>query len=102
MSIKATTLAEIINLTDPADLDRLERAIRDRRKTIARVMMTDLQPGQKVKFNDRIRPTYLAGLEATVVQVNRESVTVNCPDELRYGRFKGSKRVRVPNSLIAA
>jgi hypothetical protein len=37
----------------------------------------------------------------SVVGINRESVTVKCPVDPRYGRFSGSPRCRLPHGLIA-
>jgi hypothetical protein len=33
----------------------------------------------------------------SVVGINRESVTVTCPSDPRYGRFSGSRRCRLPH-----
>jgi len=82
-------------------IDDLREALKDRAKIVARRTTASLKRGDVVEFSDLIRPKYLAGMSATVVKVNRESVVVSCPDEPEYGRFQNSREVRCPNSLIA-
>jgi hypothetical protein len=36
----------------------------------------------------------------SVVGINRETITVTCPVDPRYGRFSGSRRCRLPHGLI--
>lgn len=90
----------ISTATDNEQLDHWAQVIKMRKQELARVSATSLRKGQEIKFNDRIRPTYPRGLTATVKNVNRESVTVDCPEGHQYGRFSGHKHVRVPLSLI--
>jgi hypothetical protein len=49
--------------------------------------------GDRVRINDRISPRYLAGLDATVIEVDDHAATIRL--ELPIGRFK-SGRVRCP------
>lgn len=95
-------LMAVSQMTDPDKLTEIVQACQDRRRALAKLAVSSVRPGQKVKFASAIRPAYLAGLEASVVSINRESVTVSCPSDLRYGRFSGVNKVRVPVSLIAA
>lgn len=99
--MKAEIIGDIYREMDPAALDRLIRAAQDRKRELARLKGRSLRRGAVVTFNDGIRPSYMAGLKATVVSVNRESITVRCPQEPAYGRFAGSNAVRVPLTLIA-
>jgi len=57
-------------------------------------------PGETVRFNSKIRPKYLAGLEATVVKCNRTTITVSCPNYAAYGRFQGKTQVRTPIEVV--
>ena len=95
-----TVMLAISQEIDPFRLDQMTKAIADRRKALARLTANALKVGDVIKFAPRIRPAYLKGLTATVVHCNRESVTVNCPVDTRYGRFSGSKKCRLPISLI--
>ena len=45
--------------------------------------------GNTVKFNSKVRPTYLIGKRATVVKVNRTRVKVRFIDPLPGNRFAG-------------
>ena len=90
----------ISQLTDLKSLDRIAAAVKDRRQALGRLTVAALNPGDRVTFGNSIRPTYLKGLTAEVVTCNRESVTIKCPTDSRYGRFSGSQKVRLPISLI--
>ena len=83
------------------DLRAIEEAVRERERTLARVTTLGLKVGDEVEFSQGIRPKYLAGLTATVVRKNAQSVVVDCPNDSRYGRFAGAKGVRCANALIA-
>ena len=78
------------------DLNTINTAIRERQKLLARRTIRTIRDGQKVRFNDTVNPTYLRGLEGTVVKVNKTNVVV-LPDEHR-GRFAG--QIRVPANLL--
>ena len=49
--------------------------------------------GDRVCINDRISPRYLAGLEATVIEIDDHAATIRL--ERPVGRFKNG-RVRCP------
>ena len=49
--------------------------------------------GDRVRINDRISPRYLAGLVATVIEIDDHAATIRL--ELPIGRFR-SGRVRCP------
>lgn len=56
--------------------------------------------GQTVRFVNGIAPKYLSGLTATVVRINRKTVTVSTPDQPEYRRFRGRPEVRCPRTLM--
>lgn len=82
------------------DLDAITGAVRQRRKQVDSIKLLFCGPGDTVQFNSTIRPKYLQGLTATVVKVNKTTITVTCPDDPRYGRFQNSKAVKCPSSLF--
>lgn len=81
-------------------LEEISKAIVERRKIVARIGLFSIKAGDKIKFNKRVRPAYLAGLCATVVKVNGASVVVETPVSPAYSRFSGHKNLRVPASLV--
>ena len=83
------------------ELTALTDAITYRRQFMARQKLRTLRLGDTVKFANHIRPGYLAGLTAIVVDVNRSTVSVKCPNDPAYGRYSGSPRCRVPIGLVA-
>lgn len=78
------------------DLAKLESMIAARKRGIAYMLM----PGDTVRFSTQIKPTYLAGLSATVVRVNDKTVTVSTPLSPEYGRFSGGRAIKVPLSVL--
>lgn len=93
-------LLSIINGDADKDLDAIISAIKARKQALSSINVASTRPGDTIHFSDQIRPKYLVGLPATVVKLNRESVVITCPDTSNYGRFRNSKNVRCPNSLI--
>lgn len=93
-------LLAISQQTDPEILSQVIKQAQARKLALAAVHVSQLRGGDTVIFAQNIRPTYLRGLTATVVHVNDKSVTVNIPQDPRYGRFSGSKRCRLPISLV--
>lgn len=75
-------------------------AIEVRREQIAKQFSRSLAVGDVVEFTDDIRPKYLIGKTARVEKINRKTVTVSCPDEPSYKRYRNSEGVRCPNTLI--
>lgn len=88
--------------TDVNKLRQINAAVHDRIRALAQIKGSSIVIGDNIKFSDTINPSYLRGLTAKVVGVNRKSVSVSCPLDSRYGRFSGSKAVRVPMTLIAS
>ncbi len=82
-------------------LDHLELSITVRREAIAAQLSRSLTVGDTVEFTDDIRPKYLIGKTATVEKINRKTITVSCPDDPSYKRYRNSKGVRCPNTLIS-
>jgi hypothetical protein len=82
------------------DLPRLATAIHERRKLISRreaaQVMLQLQPGDRVRFRNSVRPAYLAGVEAVILALKTKKVSVKLDHPT--GRFKGI--ITTPASLI--
>jgi len=57
-------------------LDEMAAAIRTRIGTASREKLLRLKPGDRVRFNDRVRPKGLRGVDAVVVGINRSTVSV--------------------------
>jgi hypothetical protein len=79
-----------------ADLENIKTAIATRKGMLDLVMKNSLSVGDKVKFNNAVKPTYLRGMIATVVKLNRERIVIELP--AAAGRFKG--RITTPVSLV--
>ena len=77
------------------------QAINERKRALAKLNARKRKVGDTITFNGSIRPAYMCGLSAVIGAINRESLSVRCPDDAAYGRFRNSQRVRVPLSLIA-
>lgn len=78
------------------DLDDLLLTIQARKKTIGIQNFAEIAVGAKVRFVPTIRPTYLRGVQATVVgkKVSKLIVRLDSP----VGRFRGD--IRVTGSLV--
>ena len=84
-----------------ADLDSIEKAVRERRRIIASAAVADVRRGDTVRFNDTIRPKYLAGLRATVERVNGKSLAVRVvPEDAPLAQRFGHGAFRCPVTLI--
>lgn len=70
-----------------AHLDQIADALAARKRIIAANRFYELKVGDRVRFVDKIRPTYLSGVEATVVgkKVKKVIVRLDAP----VGRFRG-------------
>ena len=79
-----------------ADLDNIKTAIATRKGMLDLALRGSLSVGDKVKFNDAVKPTYLRGMVATVVKLNRERIVIDLG--ARTGRFSG--RITTPVSLV--
>ena len=63
----------------------------------------DLQVGDRVRFNDKVHPRYMEGVEAAVVKVNRKRVVINIDTKggtVDIGRFGNGQGIRCPPNLI--
>lgn len=79
-------------------LDLIAEAIKFRLQMLAERQIATLNKGDTVRFNSTVRPKYLVGVEATVINVNKTTVTVDIPSRTTGDRFGGI--VRVPASLL--
>lgn len=84
------------------DLTQLAADVRARKEAIAAKRALDarltLRPGATVTVNG-LRPSYINGLSATVVQVNKTRAVIKFNDAQAAGRF-GSNEVTVPLANI--
>jgi hypothetical protein len=78
------------------DLDELLLAIGARKKTIGVLNFSSFKVGDRIRFVPTIKPTYLRGVEATVVGKKVSKLIVRMDSEV--GRFHGD--IRVPGSLV--
>jgi hypothetical protein len=78
------------------NLDQLLRTIHTRKEVLNLQFKSTLNIGDKVKFKDNTKPTYMRGMVATVISIKRERVGVRL--EKAVGRFRGD--LVTPVSLI--
>lgn len=67
---------------------------------LVRLKAVHFRAGDLVVFNSKVRPHYLMGIGAEIVQVNQVSAYCRITDD-RAGKYRGS-RIRVPLALIDA
>ena len=79
------------------DLDALSNAIRERRKVADNLKGLFLRAGDRVQFNDKVRPKYLQGVKATVVRVNKTRAVIKLDDPT--GRY-GTGNTTAPYAII--
>ena len=82
------------------ELDAILSAVRTRRDALAQAVGVSIKSGDTVRFNDTIRPRYLAGQTAKVSKVNRTTLTVTLTNPT-VGRKFGTGPFRCPLTLIA-
>lgn len=89
-------LREIRNGLHDEFLQEIQEEVVRRRQVLGRMQFAELAVGSRVRFVQTIRPTYLRGMEATVVgkKVSKLMVRLDRP----VGRFRGD--IRVPAALI--
>lgn len=78
------------------ELDLINRSIKTRKDMLSAMLKNSLNIGDKVKFNDTTKPTYMRGMVATVTQIRRERVSVKL--DKPTGRFQGE--IVTPVSLL--
>lgn len=100
----ATVLAAIAAGDLDADLARVNTAlnarIKAKRTMDATMNVAMIAKGDTVRIVGNIRPKYMVGLTATVVDTNRTRVVVNFPDTAAAGRFRNATRVTVPATCV--
>ena len=79
------------------ELGKISNAIALKRNQLDTAKMFQLNIGDKVVFNSKVRPTYLIGENATVLEVKRTRIRVKLYASI--GRFSGQS-VMVPPSLL--
>lgn len=92
---------DTILVADETQLNQIQQAVKQRKEIVLGRMVLGLNKGDKVRFNGKIRPKYLVGLEATVEKVNQKSVGVRLvEDDKAAARRFGHGVIRCPISLI--
>ncbi len=95
ITLGAVKTAIILGELD-ADLENIKTAIATRKGMLEGELRRSLNTGDKVKFTDAVKPTYLRGMVATVVKLNRERIVIDLGKGV--GRFSG--RITTPVSLV--
>jgi hypothetical protein len=95
------SILDAILVADETQLNQIEQAVKQRKEIVLSRMVLDLHKDDIVRFNNKIRPKYLAGLEARVEKINQKSVGVEVLDKTKARRF-GHGIIRCPISLIEA
>lgn len=95
---------DIINNIEDGDFDTILNdiieAVSLRKDIVADRLVRGISIGDEVRFSDSVRPKYLAGKTATVTKINRKTIVVDCPDDPSYKKYRNSKNVKCPNSII--
>lgn len=86
----ADVLEALVHM-DSNGLIKVEETVAVRRRQLGQVQAGSYRIGDVVRMNHRIRPAYLRGLTATIIGINRTTVSVRCPVDARYGRFSGCR-----------
>src|SRR6185503_3301283 len=89
-------LKDIRNGLHDEFLEEIQREVQQRRQVLGRMQFAGLAVGSRVRFIQTIRPTYLRGMEATVVGKKVSKLVVRLASPV--GRFRGD--IRVPAALI--
>lgn len=79
------------------DLSTIVEYVRFRQKYLA-PQVYEFHVGQRVWFNDKVRPTYLKGVAATITKINQKKVKVRLDD--RTGRF-GTGDLTCPTNILS-
>lgn len=77
-------------------LTEIAEAVKTRRDRVTAAK--SFRPGDSVRLGGGLKPNYLNGLVVTVGKVNTKTIVVSFPTGAEYGRFSGSRNVRVPKS----
>ena len=87
---------DILNGAYDDQLEDILDALKRRKEILATQSFWELKVGDKIRFVNSIRPTYLAGLEATVTEKRTKKLGVKLDHPV--GRFYGT--ITVPPSLV--
>jgi len=92
-------LADIAQGVYDADLAAINDMVRQRTKDIrtanARLAVATTEPGDTVEITGGLRPAYLVGLTAEVIETNRTRLVVRMENTAKARRFAGAQ-VTVP------
>lgn len=89
---------DIITGVHDHNLDNVMDAVTERRKILSRVSFIELKIGDRVRFNDKVRPQYMRGITARVVDKKTSKVVVELENTEHIGRF--SKRITTPVTIV--
>lgn len=106
MTVAALTVADVLDAIYGADARELvlaEEAIRERRVQLGlhledELSMHSVHIGETLYFNGNTS-NYLENLPVTVVAKARTRITVRCPDEPQYRRFR-NQSVKAPLAIL--
>jgi adenylate kinase len=97
-------LAQIESIRKLEDAERVldwsraqVRALRNERGAQVTAL---LDRGDTIRFVDQIKPGYLAGLTAEVLNILPDKVIVKTPDSYEYRRYRDTQ-LKVPKTLVA-
>jgi hypothetical protein len=102
MSDKSQIITDILNGDYDDYHSQIIEALKSRKDIVGQIKVGQFSVGDKVKFNDSIRPKYLQGLEVTATKVNRKTIECSFPDDPAYGRFSGAQFVKCPVNTLEA
>lgn len=98
MSVQTVLVEAIMNGKFDNQLEQLAVLIKSRREMVGQQLLATLKSGDKVRFNDNVRPRYLRGKTATIERVtgNKAYVRMDYP----AGRYRPENLVGVPSTLL--
>lgn len=80
------------------DLDMIVESIQLRRKVLQARILRDIEVGEVVMFNHKVRPKYLEGVFATVTGRNGSKLRVELDHDV--GRFSANTRIDTPIGIV--
>lgn len=83
------------------DLDAVMEAVHWRKRVLASRLFDDLEPDDRVRVIDNIKPRYLAGATATVVAKRVSKVTIRFDDDIHdpYNKWAGRNCILSPGMI---
>lgn len=79
-------------------LDYITEVIRRRKEILSVSTFYELKIGDTVIFNSHVRPQYMQGVRARIIDKKQKKVVVELIDQAAIGRF--GKRITTPVNII--